>query len=51
MSNSLTPSMKYNVPVKGIYPSLATLITIPFVVVFFKNLPKEERNIEDEKIL
>lgn len=30
---------------------LATLITIPFIVVFFKNLPKEERNIEDEKIL
>ena len=30
---------------------LATLITIPFILVFFKNLPKEERNFENAKIL
>lgn len=30
---------------------LATLITIPFIITFFKNLPKEERNLENAKIL
>ena len=30
---------------------LATLITIPFIIVFFNNLPKEERNLENEKVL